>query len=140
VSARLAYRIAAILLVLFAALHTVGFLNFKPPTAEGLAVWESMNRVHFAVRSSEFSYRGFYVGFGLFVTTYMLFAAYLAWWLSGAKGGVGGLGWAFCGVQVVSLVLSCVYFSVPQAAFSGGLAVLLGWAASRPAAVIVPSR
>ena len=130
-SARLAYRIAAVLLVLFAALHTVGFLGFRPPTAEGAAVLESMNRVHFAVKGAEFSYGGFYVGFGLSVTAYLLFSAYLAWWLSGVKQSVGGLGWVFCGVQAVSLVLSYIYFSAAPAAFSGVVAGLLGWGAGR---------
>ncbi len=130
-TARLAYRIASVLLVLFAALHTVGFLRFKAPTAEGMAVLEAMNRVHFTVKGAEFSYGGFYVAFGLFVTSYLLFSAYLAWWLSGLKQSIGGLGWVFCGVQVVSLVLSYVYFSVPQVVFSGVVAVLLGWGAAK---------
>lgn len=43
------YRIASVLLVLFAAGHTFGFLKFKPPTAEGLAVRDAMNNVHFQV-------------------------------------------------------------------------------------------
>jgi hypothetical protein len=41
------YRIASGLLVLFAVGHTLGFLNFKPPSPEGLAVREAMNNVHF---------------------------------------------------------------------------------------------
>jgi hypothetical protein len=75
------YRIASVLLVLFAAGHTVGFLRFNPPSAEGQAVYESMNQVHFQVKGSSFSYGGFYRGFGLFVTVYLLFSAFLAWYL-----------------------------------------------------------
>ena len=41
-NATLLYRIAAALLLLFAVLHTFGFLGFKPPTAEGLAVRDAM--------------------------------------------------------------------------------------------------
>jgi len=37
------YRIASVLLVLFAAGHTFGFLKFKPSSAEGLAVRDAMN-------------------------------------------------------------------------------------------------
>ncbi len=37
-SPTLLYRIAAALLLLFAAGHTLGFLAFKPPSPEGLAV------------------------------------------------------------------------------------------------------
>lgn len=132
-SARLLYRISAVLFVLFAAGHTFGFLNFKPPTAEGLAVRDAMMNVHFQVGHASFSYGGFYVGFGLYVTAYMLFSAFLAAHLSGLAGSapraVGGLGWIFCGVQVASLILSAIYFSVAPAIFSGMLAACLGWAA-----------
>ena len=77
-SATRLYRIAAVLFVLFAAAHTFGFLRFKPPTEEGMAVLNAMNTVHFA----GFSYGGFYVGFGLYVSVYMIFSAFLAWHLS----------------------------------------------------------
>jgi hypothetical protein len=75
------YRIASVLLILFAVGHTVGFLTFKAPSPEARAVWDAMNNVHFHVRSGSFSYGGFYIGFGLFVTAYMLFSAFLAWHL-----------------------------------------------------------
>ena len=59
------YKIASVLLILFAAGHTFGFLSFNPPSAEGRAVYDSMNNVHFKVKGSIFSYGGFYRGFGL---------------------------------------------------------------------------
>src|SRR6266700_894466 len=100
------YRIAAVLLVLFALGHTFGFLHFKPPTAEGVAVHNAMNNVTFQVRGETLSYGGFYVGFGLFVTAYLLFAAFLAWHLGGLAArdpaAIGALGLAFFAVQVVS--------------------------------------
>jgi len=46
-----------VLFVLFAAGHTFGFLNFKPPTAEGLAVRDAMNNLHFG---ADLSYGAFY--------------------------------------------------------------------------------
>jgi hypothetical protein len=79
--ATLLYRIASVLLILFAVGHTIGFLKFKPPTAEGLAVHDAMNKVHFQVRGKNYSYGGFYVGFGLFNSVYLLFSALLAWHL-----------------------------------------------------------
>jgi hypothetical protein len=42
-SATLLFRIASIVFLLFALGHTFGFLSFKPPTAEGLAVQKAMN-------------------------------------------------------------------------------------------------
>ena len=80
-NATLFYRIAAALLVSFAAGHTFGFLRFKPPTSDALAVRDAMNNVHFQVRGSDFSYGGFYRGFGLTITVYLLFSAFLAWHL-----------------------------------------------------------
>jgi len=72
------YRIAAVLLIIFAAGHTVGFLKFRPETPEGRAVFESMNNVQFQIGRGSFSYGGFYTGFGLFATLYLLFSAYVA--------------------------------------------------------------
>ena len=127
--AALLYRMASVLFVLFAAGHTFGFLNFKPPTAEGLAVLDAMNNVHFG---PNLSYGSFYVGFGLFVTVYLLFSAFLAWFLARLAGrlpqAIGVLGWAFFAVQLASLVLACVYFAAPQAVFSALVAACLGWA------------
>lgn len=75
------YRIASVLLVLFAIGHTVGFVKFKPSTPEGVAVLEAMNNVHFPVKSAQFTYGQIYKGFGFFASAYLLFTAYLAWFL-----------------------------------------------------------
>ncbi|HYL22153.1 MAG TPA: hypothetical protein VEU74_10360 [Gemmatimonadales bacterium] len=132
-NATLLYRIGAVLLVLFALGHTIGFLRFKPPTPEAVAVRDAMNNVQFPVGGSRLSYGGFYRGFGLFVTAYLLFAAFLAWHLGRLAAtnpqAIGGLGWAFCAVQVASLVLGLVYFSAAPTVLSALLAACLGWAA-----------
>ena len=134
-SATLLYRIAAILLILFAAGHTIGFLTFRPPTPESLAVRDAMNQVRFEVNGSRFSYGGFYLGFGLFVSAYLLFAAFAAWRLGalvrGCPRDAGQLGWALCAVQLVSLALSWIYFSAAPALFSAAIAVCIGAAAWR---------
>ena len=131
--ATLLYRIAAVLFILFAAGHTIGFLTFRPASQEGLAVWESMNKVHFQVGNGSFTYAGFYLGFGLFQTLFLLFFAYLAWHLgslaSKNPAAIGALGWVFCATQVVSLVLSWMYFLVPPVVLSALLTICLGWAA-----------
>ncbi|HEY7292090.1 MAG TPA: hypothetical protein VH583_19800 [Vicinamibacterales bacterium] len=137
------YRAAAILFVLFAAGHTVGFLEFRPNSPEGLAVRDAMNSVHFSVRGAEFSYGGFYVGFGLFVTAYLLFSAVLAWQLGtlarSRTPGLDGIAWSFFAVQIASLILSWVFFSAPPGIFSGLVAVCLGiaaWGTSSDRAVL----
>jgi hypothetical protein len=136
------YRAAAILFVLFAAGHTVGFLEFRPSSPEGLAVREAMNSVHFSVRGAEFTYGGFYLGFGLFVTAYLLFSALLAWQLGtlahSRTPGLSGIAWSFFAVQIASLILSWVFFSTPPSVFSGLVAICLGIAAwSTPASRVV---
>jgi hypothetical protein len=125
------YRIAAALLVVFAVLHTFGFLGFKPPTPEGQAVLESMNSVYFQIDGKTFSYGEFYRAFGLFATVHMLFSAYIAWLLSRTP--MKSLSWALFAVQAAGLVLAVVYFSTPQISFSGILSACTGWAASRSA-------
>jgi hypothetical protein len=125
----LCYRIAAALFVLFALGHTIGFLTFKPPTAEGLAARDAMNNAHFG---ANLSYGGFFVGFGLYVSLYLFFSAFLAWYLGRLAAvlpkAIGALGWAFFAVQLGSVALSYIYFSGPPAIFSALVAACLGWA------------
>jgi hypothetical protein len=127
------YRIAAVLFVLFAVAHTIGFLTFHPPTPESRAVLDGMNSVHFQAGGQTFSYGGWYVGFGLSVTVSMLFQAFVAWYLAGLTNrqpqAIGGLGWALGAFQLPGLALSLIYFAVPPAVLSGLLTLLLGWAA-----------
>src|SRR5215471_17328674 len=116
--ATLLYRIAAVLLLLFATGHTIGFLSFTPPTPEGVAVRDAMNSVHFQVRTHSYTYGNFYRGFGLFVTAYLLFSAFLAWQLGSLAvkyaPAVHLVGWMLCAVQTANLILSSMYFSAPQ--------------------------
>jgi hypothetical protein len=123
------YRIGAAVLVLFAVLHTIGFMNFKPPTAEGLAVRDAMANVRFEVKGTSFSYGSFYQGFGLFVTAYLLFSAFLAWHL--ATRPAPAIGWGLCVAQIACMALGAIYFSTVQASFCAVVAGLLGWATWR---------
>ena len=132
VKATVLYRIASVILIIFAAGHTAGFLRFQAPSAEGQAVWDSMRNVHFPLVGSSRSFADFYIGFGLFQTLYLLFAAYLAWYLGGLARSnpqaIGALGWMFFAVQLVSLVLSWKYFLPPPIVLSGLAAICIGWA------------
>ena len=132
-TATLLYRIAAGLFVLFAAGHTVGFLRFRPASPEGRAVWDSMHTVRVQLGRGSFTYGGFYVGFGLYNTVFLLFSAVLAWHLSNVAAttpqAIGLLGWAFCATQVAGAVLCWRYFAPPPVILSVAIAVCLGWAA-----------
>jgi hypothetical protein len=132
-TAPLLYRIAAVLFVIFAAGHTVGFLRFRPASPQGRAVWDSMNTVRVQLGRGSFTYGGFYVGFGLYNTVFLLFSAVLAWHLSNVAAttpqAIGLLGWAFCATQVAGAVLCWIYFAPPPVILSVVIAVCLGWAA-----------
>jgi len=127
------FRITAFVFVLFAAGHTFGFLNFKPPTQEGLAVRDAMDRVHFQVGGKLFSYGGFYRGFGLSATAAMVFQAFFAWHLgsmaSRGAADVKTLGWAFFAWQIPGLILSLLYFGIPPTVLSTLVAALIAAAA-----------
>lgn len=127
------YRIASFLLIFLAAGHTIAILKFKPPSPESETVWNTMNSVHFQVARGEYSYGGFYQGLGLFVTTYLLFAAYLAWYLGSMARqnpqAIGSLGWAFFALQFASIALSAIYFFLPPIVLSTLMAICVGLAA-----------
>jgi hypothetical protein len=76
------YRIASILLLLFAALHTFGFRQVDPQWKVDSLV-ASMRSTHFDIMGSSRTYWDFFVGFGLFFSIFLVFAAIVAWQLSG---------------------------------------------------------
>jgi hypothetical protein len=127
------YRIAAIVFVLFAVGHTYGFLSLRPPSAEGRAVYDAKNTVHFVVNGRSYTYGGFYGGFGLSCTVSLIFSAFLSWHLGelarSTPAAIGALGWVFFVVQVASAVLSFMYFGPPPMVLSALLAIILGLAA-----------
>lgn len=133
-TATLLYRIAAVILVVFAAGHTAGFLSFRPESAEGLAVYNAMNSVHFAFNGVTRCFADFYVGFGLQVSVYLLFSALLSWQLGSLAarrpGDIRVLAWAFALVQLAGLALCLRYFFIVPTVFSAVLLICLVWAAT----------
>lgn len=131
--AKVLYRISALVFLLFALGHTVGFLTFRPATADALAVLDGMERVHFAFGGSPATWSEHYRGFGLIVSTYFLLAACLAWRLASATVAEAGLArtvaWILTVFQLPNIVLCLHYFGLLQAGFATACAVSLGWAA-----------
>lgn len=125
------YRLSAILLLVFAVAHTIGFLTFRPPTAEGEAVRQAMDRVHFYAGSHNASYGDVYRGFGLYISACVLFLAFLAWQLGALaqEAAVRTIGWGFTLLMAASAVLSWMYFNLIAAGLSVILALCLGAAA-----------
>ena len=81
------YRIAAVLLLLFEAGHTSGFPWSDPTWGVDLG---SMRSTHFYIMGFSRTYWDFYVGFGLFVSAFLLLAVVLAWQLGGPSPRVFG--------------------------------------------------
>ena len=115
-SATVWFRISAALLLLFAVGHTLGFLTFKPPTEQGMAVREAMTNVHFQVGGKIFSYGGFYRGFGLSATVSMIFEGFLCWILGGLARHhpreTIAIGWALVVQQIAGIGLALMYFGL----------------------------
>lgn len=125
------YRISACLLVVFATMHTLGGL-FGPHRfgAEAEAVFASMKAVEFTARGATCSWYGFWLGFGLITTLFLLFSAAISWYLGGLDPGDRGrsppLGWALFVSQVAMAVLSWVYFFPPPGVIATLVAGLVG--------------
>ena len=133
--ASLLFRITAFVFLLFAAGHTFGFLSFRPASPEALAVMRAMDSVHFGEEGRNFSYGGWYRGFGLTATASMLFEAFLAWHLgsmaSRRSRDAVVLGWAFFVWQLPGLALSLLYFGIAPMVFSAAGAALIAGATWR---------
>jgi hypothetical protein len=102
------YRIASVLLVLFAAGHTFGFRQNNPEWGVD-AVLASMRSVNFDAQGFTRTYWDFFSAFGLFFTVFLLFAAVLAWLLAGLPAEtlacVRSIAWALaiCFVAITAL-------------------------------------
>jgi hypothetical protein len=80
--ASLLYRIASVLLLLFAIGHTLGFRQSNPEWGVGSLI-ASMRSIHFDIQGFSRTYWDFFSAFGLFFSVFLLFAAVLAWQLAG---------------------------------------------------------
>jgi hypothetical protein len=78
------YRIAAVLLLLFAVGHTLGFRE-SDPTWGVDALLGSMRSIHFDVQGFSRTYWDLFVAAGFSVGAFYLFAAVLAWQLGGLR-------------------------------------------------------
>jgi hypothetical protein len=132
------YRIAAVLIVLFAVGHTGGFLQSDPSWGTD-SLLASMKSIHFNIQGFSRSYWDFFVGFGLFVTMFLLFAAVLAWHLGGLAAETLAqtrlMAWAFALCFMGITVLSWRYFFAIPLVLSFLITVCLilaAWLSKKP--------
>jgi hypothetical protein len=115
------YRIAAVLLLLLAAGHTLGFRQSDP--AWGVdALLSSMRSIHFDVQGFNRTYWDLFVAAGFSVGVFYLFAAILAWQLGGLPAItlalMRGTAWTFALCFAAITVVSWRYLFVIPIAFS----------------------
>jgi hypothetical protein len=126
------YRIASVLLWLFAAGHTLGFRQSDP--AWGVdALLGSMRSIHFDVQGFRRTYWDLFEAAGFSVGVLYLFAAALAWQLGRLPAETLALmrvtAWAFALCFAAIAVVSCRYLFILPIAFSIAITLCLTLAA-----------
>jgi hypothetical protein len=132
------YRIAAVLLLLFALAHTVGFRQSDPKWGVDTLI-ASMRTIHFDVQGFSRSYWDLFVGAGFFVSVFLLFAAVLAWQLGSLSSEtlalMRGTAWAFTLCFIGLTILSWRYFFAAPIIFLSAITVCLiaaAWRSAKP--------
>lgn len=129
-SARM-YRVASVLLVLYAAAHQFGFRQVDPTWNADATVMAM--KTTFQVQGQTRSYWDFFSAFGFFATTFLLFAALLAWQLGALPANVRNemklVRWAFAVCFVVLTVITWLYVFPAPTVFSALVALTLVLAA-----------
>jgi hypothetical protein len=125
----LLYRIASVLLVLYAAGHTFGFQHVDPRWGVDALV-HGLRTTRFTVQGrKERTYWGFILGFGYFCTVLMLFCALLAWQLGGLPAATLAtmpvITWGFALSFLAATIVTARYFFVAPITFSTIVTVCL---------------
>ena len=132
------YRIAAVLLLLFAAGHTLGFRQSDPSWGVDTLL-ASMRSMHFDVQGSSRTYWDLFVAAGFSVGVLYLFAAVLAWQLGGLPAETLAImrmtAWALPLCFAVITVVSWRYLFIFPIVFSAVITVCLtaaAWLSAKP--------
>lgn len=130
--ASLFYRIAAVLLLLFALGHTLGFRQSDP--AWGVdAVLAGMRSIHFDVQGFSRSYWDLFQAAGFCVGVFYLFSAILAWQLGSLPPAtlpqMRGTAWAFALTFAAITVISWRFLFILPIAFGVVITICLAAAA-----------
>jgi len=136
--ASLFYRLAAVLLLLFAVGHTLGFRQ-SDPTWGVATLLESMRSIHFTVQGFSRTYWDLFVAAGFTVGVFYLFAAVLAWQLGGLPAEtlarMRGTAWVFALCFVAVTIVSWSYLFVLPIVFSAVITLCLtaaAWLSAAP--------
>ena len=126
------YRIAAVLLLLFAVGHTLGFRESDPKWGVD-ALLVSMRSIHFDLQGFNRTYWDLFEAAGFSVGVLYLFAAILAWQLGGLPAAtlalMRGTAWAFALCFAAIMIVSWRYLFAIPVAFSSAITLCLTAAA-----------
>lgn len=132
------YRIAAVLILLFAIGHTMGFQKTDPKWGVDASL-DSLRSIRFETQGFTRSYLDFFVGFGLFASVFLVFAAVFAWQLGGLTPQtlalMRGSAWSLAVCFLFLTILCWRYFFAAPVIFSAIITIVLTTAAlliSRP--------
>jgi hypothetical protein len=121
VKAPILYRISSVLLLLFAAGHTLGFRQSDPKWGVD-DLLGSMRSIHFDVQGFNRTYWDLFVAAGFSVGVFYLFAAILAWQLAGLPAAtlvlMRATRWAFALCFAAITVVSWRYLFILPIGFS----------------------
>jgi hypothetical protein len=132
VKAQILYRIASVLLLLFAVGHTLGFRQSDPSWGVD-ALLGSMRSIHFDVQGFSRTYWDLFLAAGFSVGVFYLFAGVLAWQLGGLPAETLAVMrvtvWAFAVCFAAITVVSWRYLFILPIVFSLVITVCLTAAA-----------
>jgi len=142
--ASLWYRIASVLLVLFALGHTLGFRQTDPEWGVGSLI-DSMRTIHFNAQGFNRTYWDFFSAFGLFFSVFLLFAAVVAWQLSSFPAEIllrlRSISWALAVCFTAITILSWIYAFATPIIFSAAITISLvvaAWLSAKPSRMSRP--
>jgi hypothetical protein len=140
------YRIAAVLLLLFAIGHTLGFRQSDPKWGVD-ALLGSMRSIHFDVQGFNRTYWDLFLAAGFSVGVFYLFAAILAWQLGRLQAATLAImrstAWAFALCFAAITIVSWKYLFIIPIVFSIVITLCLtaaAWLSAKPQASTSPLR
>src|SRR5262245_44286383 len=142
--ASILYRVAAVLLLVFAAGQTLGFRQSDPKWGVD-ALLGSMRTIHFDMQGFDRTYWDLFVAAGFCVGVFYLFAAIVAWQLGGLPAStlklMRGMAWGFALCFAAVTVVSWRYLFVIPIVFSSAITICLtaaAWLSGKQASVSSP--
>ncbi|MFT3837615.1 MAG: hypothetical protein QM723_11525 [Myxococcaceae bacterium] len=124
------FRLAAYLLLLFCAGHTAGgMLAQKSLGADSDVVFAQMKTVHFVFNGADSTWYGFWMGFGLTVSAFLLLVALAAWQLDAVSAqawpSVSVIAWGLVAAMAFNGVMAVKFFFLGPTVFSALITGLL---------------